>query len=111
MNRAPAAYVQVCLCCPCGCVTAFTVLCACVERVLRALKTSFMKRVSESCTEMSLSVRRLLTSLGGTFALNVHMAPLSVFFKGAALLVTATAVVALEGLLYCEQEFQLITKT
>lgn len=60
---------------------------------------------------MSLSVRRLLTSLGGTFALNVHMAPLSVFFKGAALLVTATAVVALEGLLYCEQEFQLITKT
>lgn len=35
------------------------------------------------------------------------MAPLSVLFEGASLLVAATAVVALEGLLYCEQEFQL----
>lgn len=50
-------------------------------------------------------VHFLLTSLSGTFALNVHMAPLSVFFKGASLLITAAAVVALEGLLYCEQEF------
>lgn len=66
---------------------------------------SLMKRVSESGVEC------LLTSLGGTFALNVHMAALSVLLEGAALLVAATAVVALEGLLYCEQEFQLITNT
>lgn len=38
------------------------------------------------------------------------MAPLSVLVEGAPLLVAAAAVVALEGLLYCEQEFQLITK-
>lgn len=92
----------------CDYINSFMCMCGACPGVL---KTLFMKRVSESCTEMRLSVRRLLTSLGGTFALNVHMAPLSVFFKGAALLVTATAVVALEGLLYCEQEFQLITKT
>lgn len=53
----------------------------------------------------------MLTSLSGTFALNVHMAPLSVFFKRAALLVAATAMVALEGLFNCEQEFQLIINT
>lgn len=46
----------------------------------------------------------LLTSVGGTFALNVHMAPLSVLLQRAALLVAATAMVALEGLLYCEAE-------
>lgn len=39
------------------------------------------------------------------------MAPLSVLFQGAALLVAAAAMVALEGLLHCEQEFQLGTKT
>lgn len=53
----------------------------------------------------------MLTSLSRTFALDVYMASLSVLFEGAALLVAATAVVALEGLLYCEQEFQLITNT
>ncbi len=70
-----------------------------------------MKWVSESGVETRLSVHCLLTSLSGTFALNVHMAPLSVLFEGASLLVAATAVVALEGLLYCEQEFQLIPNT
>lgn len=54
------------------------------------------------------SVHCLLTSLSGTFALNVHMAPLSVLFERAALFVAATAVVALEWLLYCEQRFQVI---
>lgn len=68
-----------------------------------------MKQVSESGVETSLNVYCLLTSLSRTFALNVHMAPLSVLFKGAALLVAAAAVVALEGFLYCEQQFQLIT--
>lgn len=53
---------------------------------------------------------RLLTSISGTFALNVHMAPLPVLFQGAALLIAPTAVVALEGLLYCKTEFQSITK-
>lgn len=42
----------------------------------------------------------MVLSVRGTFALNVQMAPLSVLFKGAALLVTSTAVVALEGFLY-----------
>lgn len=52
-----------------------------------------------------------LTSLGGTFALNVDVAPLPVLLQRAALLVAATAVVALEGLLYCErQKLQKITK-
>lgn len=51
----------------------------------------------------------LLTSLSGTFALNVYMAPFSVLFEGAALLVASAAMVALEGLLYCEKEFQLFT--
>lgn len=54
---------------------------------------------------VKLSVRQRLTSLSWTFALNVHMAPLPVLFEGAALLVAATAVVALEGLLHCGQEF------
>lgn len=54
---------------------------------------------------------RALTSLGGTFALNVDVAPLPVLLQRAALLVAATAVVALEGLLYCErQKLQKITK-
>lgn len=50
-----------------------------------------------------------LTSFRVTFGLNVHVAPLPVFFEGAALLVAATAVVALIGLFYCKQEFQLFT--
>lgn len=47
-------------------------------------------------------MQRALTSLGGTFVLNVDVAPLTVLLQRAALLVAATAVVALEGLLYCE---------
>lgn len=50
-----------------------------------------------------------LTSFRVTFGLNVHVAPLPVLFEGAALLVAATAVVALIGLFYCKQEFQLFT--
>lgn len=50
---------------------------------------------------------RLLTSISGAFALNVHMAPLPVLFQGTALLIAPTAVVALEGLLYCKPEFQI----
>lgn len=50
-----------------------------------------------------------LTSFKVTFGLNVHVAPLPVLFEGAALLVAATAVVALIGLFYCKQEFQLFT--
>lgn len=50
-----------------------------------------------------------LTSSRVTFALHVHVAPLPVLFEGAALLVAATAVVALIGLFYCKQEFQLFT--
>lgn len=50
-----------------------------------------------------------LTSSSVTFGLNVHVAPLPVLFQRAALLVAATAVVALIGLLYCKQEFQLFT--
>lgn len=54
---------------------------------------------------------RALTSLSGTFALNVDVAPLPVLLQRAALLVAATAVVALEGLLDCErQKLQKITK-
>lgn len=68
----------------------------------------FMKRVSK---EVGLHMHCLLTSLSGTFALNVHMAPFSVLFEGAALLVAPTTVVALEGLLYCKKEFQLFTST
>lgn len=49
-----------------------------------------------------------LTFHSGNFALNVDMAPFSMLFKRAALLVATAAVVALEGLLYCKQEFQLI---
>lgn len=45
-----------------------------------------------------------LTSLGGTFALHVDVAPLSVLLQRAALLVAAAAVVALEGLLHCETQ-------
>lgn len=48
-----------------------------------------------------------LTSFRVTFGLNVHVASLPVLFEGAALLVAATALVALIGLLYCKQEFQL----
>lgn len=44
------------------------------------------------------------------FGLNVDMAPLPVLFQGAALLVAATAVVALIGFFDCKQEFQLFTK-
>lgn len=47
---------------------------------------------------------KVLTSLSRTFALNVHMAPLSVLFERTSLLVAATAMVALEGLLYCKRE-------
>lgn len=50
-----------------------------------------------------------LTSFSLTFGLDVHVAPLPVLFEGAALLVAATAVVALIGLLYCKQDFRLIT--
>lgn len=50
-----------------------------------------------------------LTSFRVTFGLNVHVASLPVLFEGAALLVAATALVALIGLLYCKQEFQLFT--
>lgn len=46
---------------------------------------------------------QLLTSVCRTSALNVYMASLSVFLQRASLLVTATAVRALEGLLNCEQ--------
>lgn len=54
---------------------------------------------------------RALTSLGGTFALDVDVAPLPVLLQRAALLVAAAAVVALEGLLHCErQELQKITE-
>lgn len=54
---------------------------------------------------------RALTSLGGTFALDIDVAPLPVLLQRAALLVAATAVVALEGLLYCErQKLQKITE-
>lgn len=48
-----------------------------------------------------------LTSLGVAFGLNVDVAPLPVLFQGAALLVAATAVVALVGLFYCKQKFKL----
>lgn len=66
----------------------------------------------EGCCRVSKCHKETrLTSLSGTFALHVHMAPLSVLFEGASLLVAATAVVALEGLLYCEREFQLISNT
>lgn len=39
------------------------------------------------------------------------MAPLSVLLQGAALLVAAAAMVALEGFLHWEQKVQLITNT
>lgn len=71
--------------------------------------TMFRWRVSECGGETRL--RRLLTFLGRTSALNVHMAPLSVLLEGAALLVTATAVVAFEGFFHCEQELKLNMNT
>lgn len=54
--------------------------------------------------------QRRLTSFSMAFGLNVDVAPLPVLFQGAALLVAATAVVALIGFFYCKQEFQLFTK-
>lgn len=45
-----------------------------------------------------------LTSLGGAFVLHVDVAPLPVLLQRAALLVAATAMVALEGLLHCENQ-------